>query len=81
MPIYDGAKILVCKLKNNPLNYTSVAYPVDELRLPKWFKELPFDHEGMQDTLIDTKLENIIGVLHFDIKSTRRDNVFESLFE
>jgi len=34
-------KVIVCKLKDNPLGYTSVAYPTDELRLPQWFQELP----------------------------------------
>jgi DNA polymerase elongation subunit (family B) len=38
MPITDGAKVIVCKLKNNPLGFTSIAYPVDELRIPQWFK-------------------------------------------
>jgi len=40
MDIVDGMKVIVCKLRANPIGYTSVAYPVDELRLPDWFKEL-----------------------------------------
>jgi len=43
MSVTDGAKVIVCKLKDNPLGFTSVAYPVDELRLPQWFKDLPFN--------------------------------------
>ena len=39
--IVDGMKVIVCKLKQNPLGFTSVAYPTDELRMPEWFKELP----------------------------------------
>ena len=81
MNITDGAKVIVCKLKDNPMGYTSVAYPVDELRLPQWFKDLPFDDALMEQTVIDEKLENLIGVLEWDIASTRNDNTFSKLFD
>jgi DNA polymerase elongation subunit (family B) len=81
MGITDGAKVIVCKLKPNPLGFTSVAYPVDELRLPQWFKDLPFDHAEMEQTIIDNKLDNLIGVLKWDINSTEEKNTFNSLFE
>ena len=81
MNITDGQKVIVCKLKTNPLGFTSVAYPVDELRLPKWFQELPFDHEEMETTIIDNKLDNLIGVLNWDIKSTEEKNTFNKLFD
>jgi DNA polymerase elongation subunit (family B) len=81
MNITDGAKVIVCKLKQNPMGFTSVAYPVDELRLPQWFKDLPFDHEEMEATIIDNKLSNLIGVLNWDITSTEEKNTFNSLFE
>ena len=81
MNIVDGAKVIVCKVKDNPMSYTSVAYPVDELRLPQWFKDLPFDDAEMETTVIDEKLENLIGVLEWDISSTRSDNTFNKLFD
>jgi DNA polymerase elongation subunit (family B) len=81
MGITDGAKVIVCKLKQNPLGFTSVAYPVDELRLPKWFKELPFDDAEMEQTIIDNKLDNLIGVLNWDVRSTEEKNTFNNLFE
>jgi len=81
MQITDGAKVIVCKLKENPMGFTSVAYPVDELRLPQWFKDLPFDHEEMEATIIDNKLENLIGVLNWDIRSTEQTNNFNKLFD
>jgi DNA polymerase elongation subunit (family B) len=81
MQIMDGMKVVVCKLKSNPLDYTSVAYPVDELRLPQWFKDLPFDHEAMENTIIDNKLENLIGVLKWRILNTQNSNTFNKLFE
>ena len=81
MNITDGAKVIVCKLKDNPMGFTSVAYPVDELRLPQWFKDLPFNHEEMESTIIDNKLDNLIGVLNWDIRSTEQTNTFNKLFD
>jgi len=79
--IVDGMKVIVCKLKQNPLGFTSVAYPTDELRLPDWFKELPFDDNAMAETIIDLKLKNLIGVLDMDLEDTKRDNTFSTLFD
>jgi DNA polymerase elongation subunit (family B) len=80
MNIVDGMKVIVCKLKDNPLGYTSVAYPVDELHIPKWFQELPFDHAEMEATIINNKIDNLIGVLGYDLQSTTSDNTFGALF-
>ena len=79
--IVDGMKVMVCKLRKNPLDYTSVAYPVDQLRIPMWFKELPFDDDSMEKTLIDSKLGNLLGVLKWDISSTETKNTFNTLFD
>jgi DNA polymerase elongation subunit (family B) len=79
--IVDGMKVIVCKLKQNPLGYTSVAYPTDELRMPDWFKELPFDDSAMAETIIDNKLDNLIGVLNYPLEDTKRHNTFSSLFD
>jgi DNA polymerase elongation subunit (family B) len=79
--IVDGMKVIVCKLKQNPLGYTSVAYPTDQMRLPEWFKELPFDDAAMAETIIDNKLDNLIGVLNYPLEDTKRHNTFTSLFD
>jgi len=79
--IVDGMKVIVCKLKPNPLGYTSVAYPTDELRLPEWFKELPFDDAAMAETIIDNKLDNLIGVLDYPLEDTKQHTTFNSLFD
>ena len=79
--IIDGMKIVVCKLKDNALGFTSIAYPVDELRLPVWFKELPFDDLLMESTLVDEKIDNLLGVLDWDIRSnTDVNSTFDDLF-
>jgi len=81
MKMVDGMKVIVCKLKPNPLNFTSIAYPVDELRLPKWFTELPFDDQAMEATLVDKKIENLLGVLNWDLRSnTNTNSSFDTLF-
>lgn len=80
MNIVDGMKVIVCKMKPNPLGYTSIAYPVDELRLPKWFQDLPFNHAEMETTIINNKIDNLIGVLEWDLDSTTQNNTFGSLF-
>ena len=81
MQIVDGMKIIVCKLKPNALGFTSIAYPVDELRLPEWFKELPFDDGEMEGTIVDQKVENLLGVLNWDIPNhTDTKTSFDSLF-
>ena len=79
--VVDGMKVIVCKLKQNPLGYTSVAYPTDELHIPDWFKELPFDDGAMAETIIDNKLDNLIGVLDYPLEDTKRHNTFTSLFD
>jgi DNA polymerase elongation subunit (family B) len=79
--IIDGMKVIVCKLKSNALGFTSIAYPVDELRLPKWFIELPFDDSEMEKTLVDEKIDNLLGVLGWDIRSsTDTNSTFDDLF-
>jgi hypothetical protein len=80
MAITDGAKVVVCKLKPNPIGITSIAYPVDELKLPKWFRELPFDTDAMEEALIDKKLSNLLGVLEWDLRVSKKDNSFDDLF-
>ena len=80
MSITDGAKVIVCKLKANPLGFTSVAYPVDELRLPQWFKDLPFEHAEMEAVIIDKKISNLIGVLNWDLASTNEKTTADDLF-
>jgi len=82
MQIVDGMKTIVCKLKPNVLNWTSIGYPTDELHLPAWFRELPFDDSEMEATVIDSKLDNLLSVLEWDLAaSTNTDNTFQSLFE
>jgi DNA polymerase elongation subunit (family B) len=79
--IVDGMRIVVCKLRDNPLGMTSVAYPTDELRLPQWFTELPFDDAEMERVLVDEKIDNLLGVLDWDMrKATDINTTVNDLF-
>jgi DNA polymerase elongation subunit (family B) len=81
LQIVDGMKTIVCKLKSNALGWTSIGYPTDEMHLPQWFKELPFDDGEMEATVVDQKINNLLGVLEWDLGSaTNTTNTFQSLF-
>ena len=81
MAIVDGMKTVVCKLKDNPLGYTSIGYPTDETHIPAWFKELPFDQDSMEAGIVDQKVENLLGVLKWNIgENTQIATTFDSLF-
>jgi hypothetical protein len=82
MQVVDGMKTIVCKLKSNPLGWTSIGYPTDEMHLPQWFKDLPFDDSEMEATVVDQKIDNLLGVLDWDLKSaTNTENTFQTLFD
>jgi DNA polymerase elongation subunit (family B) len=81
MEIQDGQKVIVCRLRDNPMSFKSIAYPTDEKQLPDWFKELPFDDNGMEDAVVDKKIENLFGVLNWNISDfTDTRSTFHSLF-
>ena len=81
MAIVDGMKTIVCKLKDNPLGYSSVGYPTDETHIPQWFKELPFDDASMETGIVDQKVENLLGVLDWKIaENTQIATTFDNLF-
>ena len=67
--ITDGMKTIVCKVKNNPMGFTSVAYPIDQLSLPDWYKELSFDVADMEEAIVDQKIENLLGPLNWDLNA------------
>jgi hypothetical protein len=78
--ITDGTRIVVCRLKSNPMKFDSIAFPVDEPHLPKWFKSLPFDDVTMEEIVIDKKLDNLLGILDWDLSKTKphpSDDLFD----
>jgi len=81
MPITDGMKVIVCRLKNNAMGYTSIAYPTDELKIPKWFKELPFDEEAMEEAVLDKKIDNVIGQMGWDLSNINASESLQKFFD
>jgi DNA polymerase elongation subunit (family B) len=80
--VVDGSKVMVCKLKENDMKMTSVAFPVDEPHIPDWFMKLPFDEEGMMQSNVDQKLNNLLRVLKWDLSRTTADaELMEELFD
>jgi DNA polymerase elongation subunit (family B) len=79
--ISDGQKVIVCKLKSNSLGITSIAYPTDETHLPEWFKELPFNNSEMEDAIVNQKVDNLLGVLDWDLRvEVGSNNAFADMF-
>jgi hypothetical protein len=81
MTITDGMKVIVCRLKSNAMGYDSIAYPTDELQLPDWFKELPFDDEAMETAVLDKKVTNVIGQMGFDLDRIHESETMQQFFE
>lgn len=81
MGITDGMKVIVCRLKSNPLGYTNIAYPTDELHLPEWFKELPFDEELMEESVLNKKIENVLGAMGWDLNRMYESEAMDEFFD
>jgi len=81
MTITDGMKVIVCRLKSNAMGYDSIAYPTDELQLPEWFKELPFDDDAMELAVLDKKVSNVIGQMGFDLDRIHENATMKQFFE
>ena len=66
--ILDGNKVVVCKLNDkNPFGMKSIAYPNDIVRLPDWFKQLPFAEQDMRESVVDQTVDTVFGVLGWDL--------------
>jgi DNA polymerase elongation subunit (family B) len=82
MEISDGMKTVVCKLTDNHRGFNSVGIPIDENNIPPWYKELPFDDALMETNLIDKKVENLLGVMGWDlINRTNINSTINDLFD
>jgi DNA polymerase elongation subunit (family B) len=79
--IIDGAKVIVCRLKPNPMGYASVAYPTDEQNLPGWFKSLPFDSEEMETRVLDKKIKNVLGVMGWKLERSNESDALRTFFD
>ena len=81
MGIVDGMKVIVCRLKSNPMGYKNVAYPTDELQIPDWFKLLPFDEEAMELSVLDKKVHNVLGAMGWDLTRINDSEALDEFFD
>ena len=82
MEILGGMKTIVCKLKDNQYGFNSIAIPIDENNIPQWYKDLPFDDATMETNMIDKKIDNLLGVLNWDlINRTNINSTINELFD
>lgn len=82
MEISDGMKTVVCKLKDNIHGFKSIGIPIDEHNVPKWYTDLPFDDALMETNMVDKKVENLLGVLNWDLLNrTNINSTINDLFD
>lgn len=81
LEIQDGFKVVVCKLKSNPMGYASIAYPTDETHLPEWFRTLAFDDDLMEETVLDKKIQNVLGQMGWDLTRIHESETLHEFFE
>lgn len=72
--VINGAKVVVCKLADNPWGMKSIAYPKDIVVFPKWFKEIPFSEQSMTGSVVDKTLESVFGVLNMGLTLADLEN-------
>ena len=63
------------------MGYDSIAYPTDEMHLPQWFKDLPFDDDAMETAVLDKKVTNVIGEMKFDLTRIHETEAMQTFFE
>ena len=81
MKITDGMKVIVCRLKTNALGYSNIAYPTDEMQLPEWFKELPFDEDSMEESVLTKKIKNVLGAMGWDLTVANHNASVDEFFD
>jgi len=82
MEISDGMKTVVCKLNDNVHGFKSIGIPIDEHNIPKWYTELPFDDLLMETNMVDNKVDNLLGVLNWDLlNKTNINSTINTLFD
>ena len=67
--VLDGDKVIVCSLNpNNAYGMKSIAYPIDLISLPQWFKELPFAEQDMEGSIIDKTLDTVFEAVDWKLR-------------
>ena len=78
--IGDGSKVFNCKLKRNNSGFNCISYPTDMTHFPKWFETLPYDMDSTIETVFLKKVDNIFGVLDWDLRILKGNSNFFNNF-
>ena len=79
--ITDMSKVVTCKLRPNDYGFNSISYLTDQTKFPEWFRELPFDTEAMLQGVLYKKIENIFGILDWNLDYIKSGSSFDQLFD
>jgi hypothetical protein len=63
------------------MGYKNIAYPTDELQLPEWFKHLPFDNDEMEKSVLDKKIQNVLGAMQWDLTRINDSEALDEFFD
>lgn len=79
--IGDGSKVITCKLKQNDYGFNSISYLSDTSNFPEWFTSLPFDTDEMLQVVLYKKIENIFGILDWNLEYIKANDSFDRVFD
>jgi succinate dehydrogenase/fumarate reductase flavoprotein subunit len=74
---FEEDKMIIIKAKSVVLATGAGGYKPNGFPL----SSLTFDGDAMEATILDQKIDNLIGVLGWDVQSTETTNTFNKLFE
>ena len=63
------------------MGYASIAYPVDEMHIPDWFKQMPFDEEAMEASVLNKKIKNVLGAMNWDLDRMNESEALQEFFD
>lgn len=79
-PIGNQSKVVTCKLRLNDFGYKNISYLTDQTHFPDWFKKMPFDTEAMLEGVFYKKVQNIFGVLGWNVNLISKGKKFSRQF-
>jgi hypothetical protein len=51
------------------------------MHIPDWFKEMPFDEEAMEESVLNKKINNVLGAMGWDLTRMNESKVLGTFFE
>ena len=51
------------------------------MNLPDWFKQMPFDEEAMEESVLNKKIKNVLGAMNWDLDRMNESEALQEFFE